>query len=451
MARILLVDDEEAIRTTLTGILERQGHQVFSAGSVAEAEESLLSDAEPDVALVDLRLPDGEGTEVLHWISSRDMPLAVVMISGHGTIPAAVGAVKEGAFDFLEKPLDRERLLITIRNAAMQTALRRKALDPSRAVDLLTRSPSMEPLLAEAGKLAPADVPLLISGETGSGKEVLARWIHERSRRNTGAFVALNCAALPDSLAESELFGHSKGAFTDARTKRKGKFLAAHGGTLFLDEIGDLSPAVQAKLLRVLEDGAVEPVGADVPVSVDVRIIAASHRDLQALADGGNFRRDLLFRISGFPLSIPPLRSRPEDIPLLANHFFQRARSRQGWEPASLPEPVEQALLDHSWPGNVRELRWAVERAALLAGPGLPEARHLPASFGTMEGEALTTPRRQALQGAEIKAIQDALATTGGNVSRAASLLGMSRSRLYDRLKDFGIDPGAYRERPAGR
>jgi two-component system nitrogen regulation response regulator NtrX len=444
MARILIVDDEPDIRATLEGILQRQGYETVTAGDIAQGARHLRPGDPPDVALVDLLLPDGEGTALLTRIRDLGLPTAVVMISGHGSIPAAVEAVKQGAFDFLEKPPDRERLLITLRNAARQAAATRKSLR-DLSVEFPTASPRMEAVLEEAGRLAPTSAPLLISGETGSGKEVLARWIHSRSRRREEPFVALNCAALPESLAESELFGHAKGAFTGADAPRKGKFQVASGGTLFLDEIGDLSLPIQAKLLRVVEEGAVEPVGSDRPVPVDVRILAASHRNLEERCRTGLFRDDLLFRIGGFPLRIPPLRERPEDVPLLARRFFAAIRARQGWPEAELPDAFIGRLAGNPWPGNVRELRFVVERAALLAGPSVPGPAHAPALALERGGTRPGGTRGRALADAESTAIADALAASGGNMTRAAGMLGLSRSRLYDRIKDLGIRPSDYR------
>jgi len=446
MATVLIVDDEAEIRDALREILERQGYAVREASSASAALSVLQREPPPDVALVDLRLPDREGTAVLEAVRNQALPTSVVMISGHGTIPAAVAAVRSGAFDFLQKPLDRDRLLITVRNASHQSALRRMASE-SEAGAFLTASPAMEAVLQEARKLAASPAPLLIQGETGSGKEVLARWIHARSPQAMGPFAALNCAALPESLAESELFGHVKGAFTGAEAPRKGKFQAADGGILFLDEVGDLPLPLQAKLLRSLEDGSVEPVGADRPVAVRVRVLAATHRDLRNRSRDGAFREDLLYRIAGLLLRVPPLRERPEDLPLLAQHFLDEARLRQGWPASPLPGSFLKALKEYSWPGNVRELRWAVERAALLSGPGLPEPGHLPPEVrqgrtgsppGSLEG---------VRQDAESRAISEALEKARGNVAAAARLLHLSRSRLYERLSELGLDPSGFRPR----
>ena len=445
MARVLVVDDEAAIRETLRSVLERQGYEVTEAGSVRGALSQLEREPWPDCALVDLRLPDEEGTALLDAVQRRGLPTAVVMISGHASIPNAVAAVRAGAFDFLEKPLDRERLLITLRNAVRHAALIRRTIESGDA-GFLTASPALRTVLREAQKAAASASPILITGETGSGKEVLARWVHAHSPQASGPFVALNCAALPENLAESELFGHVKGAFTGADAPRKGKFQSADGGVLFLDEIGDLPPPAQAKLLRVLEEGVVEPVGSDRPVPVRVRVFAATHHDLKSKSAEGSFREDLRFRISGFPLHVPPLRERPEDIPLLATAFLEESRRRQGWPAEEPPASFLAALSGYSWPGNVRELRWAVERAVLLAGPALPGPEHLPADVRSSVRPS-AGPLEMARTGAEERAIREALEATGGNVTAAGRRLGLSRSRLYEKLTELGLDPAAFRKR----
>jgi len=445
MARVLIVDDEASIRQVLRGILERQSYEVEEAATAAAGSAKLERGPAFDAALVDLRLPDGEGTSVLETVRRRGMPTAVIMISGHGSIAAAVAAVRGGAFDFLEKPLDRERVLITLRNATRQVALSLQAEEAMES-GLITRSPLMQDLLAEAQRLAVSGAPLLVTGETGAGKEVLARWIHARSHCAQGPFVAVNCAALPETLAESELFGHVKGAFTGAEASRKGKFLTADEGTLFLDEVGDLGAPVQAKLLRVLEEGAVEPVGADRQVPVRVRVIAATHRDLKAKGQEGTFREDLRFRIGGFPLHVPPLRQRPEDIPLLAARFASEARRRQGWPSRDLSPDVLKALGRYKWPGNVRELRWAVERAVLLAGPDMPGQDHLPPEVRAAGAAPASGGLDEARAGAEAEAITKALERCKGNVSLSAKMLDLSRSRLYEKMEELGLDPKGFRK-----
>lgn len=443
MATLLVVDDEPAIRSTVRTLLERQGWSVREASSAEEALEGLTAALLPDVALVDLRLPGRDGTFVVEEVKRRGLPVEVVLISGHGTIQTAVAAVRAGAFDFLEKPLDRERLLITVRNAARQTAASRKAQAEAPALE--AASPRFREVLERAVKFALSSAPVLVAGETGSGKEVVARYLHAHSRRASGPFIPVNCAALPESLAESELFGHAKGAFTGADHARLGRFQAAEGGTLFLDEVGDLALPLQAKLLRAMEEGTVTPVGADRPVAVDIRLLAASHRNLPERCAKGEFREDLYYRLAGLVLEIPPLRERPEDLPLLVKRFLSEAFVRQGWGSCDPSPGFLEAAKNYRWPGNVRQLRWAVERAALLAGPASPGPEDLPEevrSGGGGGGGQLVEARRDA----DAKAIAETLSRCGGNVARAARELGISRSRLYERMEELGITPEAFRD-----
>ncbi len=448
MAMVLVVDDESAIRQAVRAMLERQGYDVAEAGTAEEGIRALRESAFPDVALVDLRLPGKDGMAVLEEARRLGGLTEVVVISGHGTISAAVGAVRSGAFDFLEKPLDRERLLITVRNAARQSAAARRGNTPDP--EMIAVSKPMVELLATAARFAPSLAPILITGETGTGKEVLARWIHGKSARRAGPFVALNCAALPEPLAESELFGHVKGAYTGAQTARKGKFQTAERGTLFLDEIGDLSLAIQAKLLRVLEEGFVTPVGSDAAIPVDVRVLAASHHDLNSLVERGGFREDLYFRIAGIKLEVPALRERKEEVAPLAGHFLVEAFARQGW-PLVEPAPAFiEALSRHHWPGNVRQLRWAVERAALLSGPLAPGPEHLPEEMASEGGGSDEGSLAGSRKASERRAIVSALERARGNVAQASKALGLGRSRLYEKLQEYGIRPDQYRKSMKG-
>ncbi len=441
MATVLVVDDEAAIRQAVRAMLERQGYDVAEAATAEEGMASLRDAAPPEAALVDLRLPGKDGMTVLEEARRLGGKTEVVVISGHGTIQAAVGAVRAGAFDFLEKPLDRERLLITVRNAVRAAVRQSGGEHPG----LIVVSKEMTGLLGEAAKFAVSSAPILINGETGTGKEVLARWIHAKSPRSGGPFVALNCAAMPESLAESELFGHVKGAYTDAQSSRKGMFQAAAGGTLFLDEIGDLPLGVQAKLLRVLEEGFVTPVGSDSQVAVDARVLAASHRDLRELAAKGGFREDLYFRIAGIKLDVPPLRERREEIEPLARHFLAEVFARQGWPAAEMPRPFAEALSRYQWPGNVRQLRWAVERAALLSGPAAPGPEQLPEEIVSAPSHGGSGTLQSSRRESERRAITLALERTRGNVAMTAKMLGLSRSRLYEKLDEYGIKPDQFR------
>jgi len=435
MAKILVVDDEKGIRDALEAILSRQGHEVLMVRDLA-AGAGALETGDFDAALIDLRLPDGDGRDLIPRAVKKGA--GVIMISGHANVALAVEAVKQGAFDFLEKPLDRDRLLIVLKNAVRERELRRRE-EPS----LLFKSKKMEKLVSEAEKFARSNEPVLIFGETGSGKEVLARMIHRLSRRSKGPFVAVNCAAIPENLAESELFGHAKGAFTGAQEARKGKFQAADDGTLFLDEIGELPPALQAKLLRAMEDEKIEPVGSDKGVKVSVRLLAATNSDLSKWVREGKFRQDLFYRISGLKLEIPALRERKEDIGLLARHFLREAFEREGWSFREPPEEFFEKLRGFEWKGNVRELRRVMSRAVLLAGEEGELADALPEE---LSGRTEKPGLRGAKEGAEAKKIVEALREFSGNVQKAAKSLNVSRSRLYEKLGRYDINPDDFRE-----
>ncbi len=434
MAKILVVDDEKGIRDALDTILSRQGHDVVPAQSVAAGSRE-LEGGQFDAALIDLRLPDGDGRELIPLAVKKNA--AVIMISGHASVPLAVEAVKQGAFDFLEKPLDRERILIVLKNAVREKELRLRD-EPA----MVFRSKKMERLVSEAEKFARSNDPVLIFGETGSGKEVLARLIHKMSRRSKGPFVAVNCAAIPENLAESELFGHSKGAFTGAVEARKGKFQAASEGTLFLDEIGELPPPLQAKLLRAIEDEKIEPVGSDKGINVSVRILAATNSDLLKWIKDGRFRQDLYYRISGLKLEVPPLRERKEDIEPLARFFLEEAFQREGWAFREPGTGFFEKLKSLEWKGNVRELRRAMSRVVLLSGEKGDFSDSLPEETAGREEKA---GLRGAKEGAEAKKIGEALREFSGNVQKAAKSLNISRSRLYEKLGRYNINPDDFR------
>lgn len=434
MARILIVDDERGIREVLTSILQKKGYEVLSAGDIKTAEKLLLNE-NFDLAIVDMLLPDGDGKNLIPLVQRK---LAnVVMISAHATLSSAVEAVKLGAFDFLEKPLDREKILIVIQNALRETELKRKS-EPQ----IVFVSPTMKNVLETAEKFARSKEPILILGETGSGKEILARFIHRVSSNSKGPFVAVNCAAIPQELAESELFGHSKGAFTGAVEPRKGKFHSADGGTLLLDEIGDLSLTIQAKLLRVIEDGKITPVGSDKETNVDVRILAATNSDLEELVKKGKFREDLFYRISGLKIIIPPLRERKEDIPLLAKHFLKEGCQNEGWKYCEPSEQFFEKLKEFEWRGNVRELKREMMRL-LLFGEGKVDVKFL---------DNIKTKRNSpsGLKNARIESesqkIIDVLKETKGNVRKATEILKTSRSNLYEKMKKYNIIPACFRE-----
>jgi two-component system nitrogen regulation response regulator NtrX len=378
MARILVVDDDDGIRRILQQVLEYEGHDVRSAGGGGEAL-SLYAELRPDLTFLDVKMARMDGLEVLDRMRAADPTAVVVMISGHGSIETAVEATRRGAWDFLEKPLDTDRLLVTIRNALQHRGLEEENArlrgEVESHYEIVGTSFAIRALLDRLEKVAPTDARVLITGENGTGKELVARALHRLSARADGPFVEVNCAAIPSELIESELFGHMKGSFTGAHADRAGKFEQANGGTLFLDEIGDMSLAAQAKVLRVLQDGEVTRIGGAKPHRVDVRVLAATNKTLEAEIAAGRFREDLYYRLNVVPLHVPPLRDRREDIPLLAQHFALLLSQREGAPSRMLDPSALEMLQRFEWPGNVRELRNAIERLMILAaGPRITAA-----------------------------------------------------------------------------
>lgn len=369
MAKILVIDDEKSIRNTLKDILEYEKHQVELAATGMEGLECLSKNSF-DVTLLDIKMPEMDGLEVLEKISTTYPEIQVVMISGHGTVDTAVKAVKMGAFDFIEKPLDLNRLLVTIRNATDKTqlitetkTLRRKI---SKAYDLVGESTPMVQIRDMIDKIAPTDARVLITGKNGTGKEVVARWIHDKSLRASGPFVEVNCAAIPSELIESELFGHEKGAFTSAIKQRKGKFEQAENGTLFLDEIGDMSLSAQAKVLRALQENKISRVGADKDIDVNVRIIAATNKNLETEIKANRFREDLYHRLSVILVHVPSLNERIDDIPLLADYFITKICEEYGSPKIEIETEALKELQKINWTGNIREFRNVIERLLIL-------------------------------------------------------------------------------------
>lgn len=434
MAKILIVDDERGIREVLTSILQKKGYEAVSAGDIKSAENLLLTE-NFDVALVDMLLPDGDGKTLIPLAQKK--LTNVVMISGHATLSSAVEAVKIGAYDFLEKPLDREKILIVIQNALRETELKRKS-EPQ----IVFVSQKMKNILDIVEKYARSKEPILIFGETGSGKEILARFIHRLSSNSKGPFVAINCAAIPLELAESELFGHSKGAFTGAVESRKGKFQSADGGTLLLDEIGDLPLSLQAKLLRVIEEGKTTPVGSDKEAKLDVRILAATNSDLEEMAKKGKFREDLYYRISGLKIEIPPLRERKEDIPVLAEYFLKEVCQNEGWEYFEPPKQFFEKLKEFEWRGNIRELKREMTRL-LLFSEGKIDLKFLDEIKAKKSDLSVL---KNARIESESQKIIDVLRETKGNVKKATEILKISRSNLYEKMKTYKINPDYFRE-----
>jgi DNA-binding NtrC family response regulator len=464
--RVLLADDEQSLRRVLARELDRKGHQVIAVEDGDKAVTKLERE-EFDVAILDVRMPGRDGLEVLRALAEQVSPPEVVMLTGNATVELAVEAMKAGAYDFVTKPCRIEVLDALVRGAARKRALARensclkRREEHSRSSEGVHgwNSPAMEPVLRLLDRLGPSEIPVLILGESGVGKEFVAREIHGRSHRVDGPFVDLNCAAIPDSLLESELFGHEKGAFTGAEKARAGLLEAAHGGTLFLDEIGELPGGLQVKLLRVLETMSFFRVGGRRKVEVDVRLVAATNRDLSAAAERGEFRADLLYRINAGTIRVPPLRERPEEIPVLAQAFLESMSSR-----LRLGRDVLPLLEAYRWPGNVRELRNVVERAALLAGEGEITRSELPREVLDPHGASEPPPvaagaervrtasavsarppagweeTTESLQELERRRIVEVLEQTHWHRGRAADILGISVRTLYRKIKAYDLD-----------
>jgi DNA-binding NtrC family response regulator len=441
--RILVVDDEEIVRESLGGWLEKDGYTVQVApdgpSALARLEEERWS-----IMVVDLKMPGMDGLQVLEEAKRLHPELAVVIMTAYATVDTAVAAMKAGAYDYLVKPFDPEELSIMMQKIVSQqtlvreNAVLRQALKQEyRFRDLLSKSPAMQAVFELARTAARSNSTILVLGESGTGKEVLARAIHAESPRVEGPFVAVSCAALTETLLESELFGHEKGSFTGATARRKGKFEAAHGGTLFLDEVGDIGPKLQLDLLRVLEERKLHRVGGNDTIEVDVRIIAATNRDLRKAALEGKFREDLFYRLNVIPVVVPPLRQRREDVPLLVEHFVERLAVEMKKRIDGVSAEAMTALMAHDWPGNVRELRNVLERGAVVAtGPviqlgdlGLPSKAEATPRPGTLA----------SLEEVEKRHVAAVLAHTGGNVSQSARILGIDRVTLYNKMRKYGI------------
>ena len=454
---ILLVDDEEGIRTTLSGILEDEGYRVSTVDTAALAL-SALEGGTFDLLILDVWLPDREGLGLLQEIIANGFDQPVIMISGHGNIDMAVNAIQSGAYDFLEKPLSLSRVLLTVQNAVergrMQQELRSLNVQLEQRELLIGESPPMQELKEQLSVAAVADTRILITGENGTGKELVARQIHNSSPRADNPFIDVNCAAIPEELIESELFGHVRGAFTGATNDRTGRFEQANGGTLFLDEIADMSLKTQAKVLRVLQEQKFEPVGGRNTVQVDVRVLAATNKDLTDEIKEGRFREDLYFRLAVIPLLVPPLRERREDIPLLIEHFLDHFATELGRRPKSASEAAMECLVHYLWPGNVRELRNLAERLMIMTRGDTIELSDLPAPIQSEPTggnfDQLLNQGFESLKDArdhfECRYIEQQLTASRGNVSRAARELGLERSNLYRKIKAYGIDVEKFKE-----
>jgi two-component system nitrogen regulation response regulator NtrX len=444
---ILIVDDERGIRETLRGVLEDEG---FEVETVTGGEDCLKSVETNNYSciLLDIWLGDGiDGLETLKKLRENGNDSAVVMISGHGNIETAVNATKLGAFDFIEKPLSLEKTVLTVRNAIKQRDLERTNAQLveqlSHEYEMVGESVAMRALRKQISIVAPTDGRVLISGESGTGKELVARAIHAQSRRKNLPFVEINSAAIPEDLVESELFGHTKGAFSGALAAKKGKFEIADGATLFLDEIGDMSPRVQAKMLRVLEEQRFEPVGSNTPVKVDVRVISATNKPLSGLIENGDFRADLFYRLNVIPFQIPPLRERLEDVPALVEHFNRKFSLSYGKKPKDFSAEAIEALQNYAWLGNVRELKNTIERVVIMVEKQKIAGADLP-KFNVAEDAPASSFRfpsfKDATDAYQREFILHKLNEFDGNVSKAADSMGVDRSHLYRRMKNLGIN-----------
>jgi len=453
LTKILVVDDEPGIRQSLSEVLEDEGYAVSAVGSGEECLEELERQTYP-LILLDIWLPGIDGLETLERIRDLDSwrrPV-VVVISGHGNVETAVRATKLGAFDFLEKPLSLEKVTLAVRNGLEHRKLERQNEDLRRRVEplykILGSSVPMKAVRQQLELMAPTDGRVLIYGESGVGKELIAHAIHAHSLRADEPFIEVNCAAIPEELIESELFGHVRGSFTGAREDKVGKFQQAHGGTLFLDEVGDMSLNTQAKVLRALEEQRFEPVGSGKTVQVDVRVIAATNKDLEDEIAGGNFREDLFYRLNVIPFFVPPLREREEDIPVLAEHFLNEFCQAYGRRKKALTPGALRALTDYPWPGNVRELRNLMERIVILYPQETIDEGLLP-----LPGARRSSVRKpesgrfrtldEARKAYERDYVLKTLDAQGGNMTRTAETLGLERSHLYRKMKALGIDPTA--------
>ena len=456
--RILVIDDEAAIRDSLRMTLEYNGYEF--AGAATGQEGLALAERElPDLVLLDIKMPGMDGMEVLGRLRSMGEALPVIMISGHGTTSTAVDAIKRGAFDFLDKPFDStDHLLVTIGNALEQGRLRDENRTLKKVAEvrhqMIGESAALKQVMAAVARAAPTNATVLITGESGVGKELVARTVHRNSLRSRERFVQVNCAAIPEELIESELFGHEKGSFTGATEKAIGKFEQADKGTIFLDEVGDMSAKTQAKVLRVLQEGEVERLGAARTVKVDVRVIAATNKNLEEEIEKGHFREDLYFRLAVIPIHVPPLRDRPQDIPLLVGHAIEYFSRENNVRPKRITQAVLDALQRYRWKGNIRELRNMVERLIIMSGGDTIDVADLPAAVRTpgsqVAGEASQKPLGEAdgSKAGTLREFKDSseraylvakLRESGWNISKTAEIIDTPRSNLYKKLEQYGI------------
>ena len=458
-SRVLVIDDEAAIRDSLRMILEYEDYQFVGAASGQEGLDVVRRER-PDIVLLDIKMPGMDGMEVLRKLRAVDEGLPVVMISGHGNTATAVEAIRSGAIDFLDKPLSSERVIVTLRNVLRQSELSTENRDLKVAMEskyeLVGQSPALRNVLEAVTRAAPTNATVLLLGESGVGKELVARTIHRNSPRAGQRFVQVNCAAIPEELIESELFGHEKGSFTGATEKQVGKFEQADRGTIFLDEVGDMSQKTQAKVLRVLQEQEVERLGSARTIKVDVRVIAATNKNLEEAISRGEFREDLFFRLNVIPIVVPPLRERREDIPRLVQHFAKRTAEEHNLKPKRFDPGAMDALQRYRWRGNIRELRNTVERLLIMTPSEFVRADDLPPEIRSLEApRALVSESEGSTKGAETNAgpgtlreFKDAaersylvqkLRENNWNISRTAELIDTPRSNLYKKLEQYGI------------
>ena len=457
--RVLLVDDDPFVTRSLAEILGREGFQVATASDGLEAAAA-VRDRPFEVVIADVNLPKLDGVSLLREIRRGDSATAVVLVTGFGTVEAAVSAMREGAFDFLAKPLVDDVVLLTVRRAIESRQLRRenetlraRLRMPAGADRIVGSDPRMQRILETIEAVAPTRATVLMTGESGTGKTVLAREVHRRSPRWSKAFVEVNCGALPETLLESELFGHTRGSFTGAVKDRPGKFEAAEAGSIFLDEIATASAALQVKLLRVLQDRVVERIGEARPRRVDVRVLLATNRDLGEEVRAGRFREDLFYRIQVVTIDVPPLRERPGDIPILAEGFLERFSEENERKVRGFTREAMEALIRHTWPGNVRELENVMERAVVLCRGRSIGVEDLPASLTSggapvEEAGSEVLPLKVALEGPERRLIENALTRNGGNRQKTAAMLGVNRTTLFNKMRKYGL---LHRREEAGR
>jgi len=457
-SKVLIVDDEAGIRSILSALLTRQGYEVQACPS-GESCLDLYPKFLPEVVLLDLRMPGIDGLKVMEELARRfEADCKTIIMTAHGEVRSAVEAMKRGAFDYLEKPFDNDELVALIARAVEVVTLSRRVrqlenqLEEAYGFDnIIGTSDRMKSTFSLMRRFAATDGTVLVCGESGTGKELIVRAIHQAGRRKSGPFVVVNCGAIPASLIESEFFGHEAGSFTGATKMRRGKFEEADGGTLFLDEIGELTLEAQVKLLRVIEEGTFCRIGGNHPITVDVRVMAATNRDLAAMVAGGQFREDLFWRLHVLSLTVCPLRDRPEDIPLLVEHFVEKYASSSGARLPAVPPRTMELLRSYAWPGNIRELQNCIYSATIVCEGGILDPASLPEriSKGVSQAAGELTASRlaslaqtvaQATEKAEKEAIQETLLKAGGNREKAAELLGIGRTTLYRKLKQYGIE-----------